>query len=350
MNEALPEWPIFGLAEDVRPALRAAAATGKPLVLATLTALGGGGPRPVGTQMIFGDGVVSGYFSGGCVESDVAAHAKACLADGEPRTLVYGEGSPWPDIQLLCGARIEIFLEKVAADDPALAELLSAQNERKPCVWLSDGRTRRCAAPDAAQAWEGAIRRDYDPTPRLAVVGSDPTALAIAGLGAQSGFETTLIRPKGPEAPPPLPGVAYRREDAGEALKDLGLDPWTAVAVASHDLVTDQSALLAALPSPAAYVGLLGARARLPERLAKLRALGVSEAAIGRLHAPIGLDIGGKAPWEVAVSVIGEIMALRHARLSGKTSTSPPSGTASAPGGRRSSASAPAKTLTSEES
>lgn len=341
---------MFGLAEDVRPALRAAAATGKPLVLATLTALGGGGPRPVGTQMVFGEGVVSGYFSGGCVESDVAAHAKACLADGEPRTLVYGEGSPWPDIQLLCGARIEIFLEKVAADDPALAELLSAQNERKACVWLSDGRTRRCAAPEAAQAWDGAIRRDYEPTPRLAVVGSDPAALAMAALGAQSGFETTLIRPKGPETPPPLPGVAYRREEAGEALKGLGLDRWTAVAVASHDLATDQSALLAALPSRAAYVGLLGARARLPERLARLRALGVSEAAIGRLHAPIGLDIGGKAPWEVAVSVIGEIMALRHARLSGSTSTSPPSGTASATGGRRSSASAPAKTLTSEES
>ena len=133
-------------------------------------------------------------------------------------------------------------------------------------------------------------------------------------------------------------------------MSDLGLDPWTAVAVASHDLVTDQSALLAALPSRAAYVGLRGARSRLPERLAGLRALGVSQAAIGRLHAPIGLDIGGKAPWEVAVSVIGEIMALRHARRSGSTSTSPPSGTAAAPGARRSSASAPAKTLTSEES
>jgi xanthine dehydrogenase accessory factor len=64
-------------------------------------------------------------------------------------------------------------------------------------------------------------------------------------------------------------------------------------------------------------VGLLGARKRLPERLAPLRAAGVAEATLARVHAPIGLDIGGKAPWEVAVSVIGEIMALRHARASG---------------------------------
>lgn len=354
MTEPLPEWPLFGLEDDVRPALWRARAAGWPLVLATLTALGGGGPRPVGTQMVFGHGVISGYFSGGCVESDVAAHAEACLEDGAPRTLVYGEGSPWPDIQLLCGARIEIFLEKVEADDPALSELLRAQDERRPVTWLSDGLTRRCVSPEAAQTWAGAISRDYDPTPRLAVVGSDPAALAMAALGAQAGFETTLIRPKGPETPPPLTGVAYSRAEAGEALDSLGLDPWTAVAVASHDLAVDQSALLAALPSQAGYVGLLGARARLPERLARLREQGMSEAAISRLHAPIGLDIGGKAPWEVAISVIGEIIALRQtrsqARRSGSTSTSPPASTAGAPGGRRSSASAAAKTLTSEES
>ena len=71
----------------------------------------------------------------------------------------------------------------------------------------------------------------------------------------------------------------------------------------------------AALPSAAGYVGLLGARKRLPERLAPLRAAGFSEARLQQLHAPIGLDIGGKAPWEVALSVIGEITALRHARL-----------------------------------
>lgn len=349
MREPLPDWPMFGMAEDVRPALRVARASGKSLALATLTAVIGGGPRPPGTQMVFAEGIVAGYFSGGCVESDVADHAFACLADGEPRRLVYGEGSPWPDIRLLCGARIEIFVERVAADDPALAELLAAEAARQPAVWISDGRRRRLAASDA-EVWEGAVVRAYDPSPRLVVVGSDPTALAIATLGVQSGFETTLVRPKGPEAPPPIPGIAYRRDEPEAALSALAPDLWTAVAIATHDLETDQAALRAALPSQAGYVGLLGARARLPERLARLRAAGVAEGALTRLHAPIGLDIGGKAPWEVAVSVIGEIVALRYARSNGKASTSSPASAAGAPGGRRTRASATAKIETSEES
>jgi xanthine dehydrogenase accessory factor len=194
------------------------------------------------------------------------------------------------------------------------------------------------------------VERRYDPVPRLIVVGGDPTALAIAQLGVQSGIETTLVRPKGPEAPPPVPGIAYRREEPAEALAALDLDPWTAVAIATHDIETDHAALSAALPSRAGYVGLLGARRRLAGRLAELRAEGMPESAIARLHAPIGLDIGGKAPWEVAVSVIGEIMALRYARASGSTSTTSPAAAAGAPAARRSSASEAANTLTSDES
>lgn len=314
MREPLPEWPMFGLAEDVRPALRQARQGNSPLVLATLTAVEGGGPRPPGTQMVFADGVVAGYFSGGCVESDVADHAFACLADGEPRTLVYGAGSPWPDIRLLCGARIEIFLEKVEADDPALDALLKAEASRTPCLWISDGRRRWCGPPDQAPTISAAVSRAFEPVPRLVVFGSDPTAIAIATLGVHSGFATTLVRPKGPEAPPPVPGLAYRRDEPDQALSAIGCDRWTAVAIATHSLELDQAALAAALPSPAGYVGLLGARRRLPERLAPLRAAGVAEEVLTRVHAPIGLDIGGKAPWEVAVSVVGQIMALRHAQ------------------------------------
>src|SRR4051812_3220651 len=159
-----------------------------------------------------GEGAITaGYFSGGCVESDIADHAYACLADGDPRTLVYGEGSPWPDIRLLCGARIEIFVERVPAGDPALAELLAAEAERRPVVWVSDGYARLCA-PEVSPWPEAAVEKGYDPWPRLVVVGGDPSALAIAQLGAQAGFETTLVRPKGPEAPPPIPGIAYRRD------------------------------------------------------------------------------------------------------------------------------------------
>ena len=321
MDTPLPEWPDYGLTDDQRPALRAALAAGKPAVLATIAALGDGGPRPVGTQMVFAEGRVSGFLSGGCVEGDVAEHARACLADGAPRRLVYGEGSPWPDIRLLCGARIEILIERIAPHDPAAADLFRLMDARRPAVWISDGERRICA--EAAEAWPGALIRRHDPVWRLAVIGGDPTALAIAQLGAQSGFETTLVRPRGPATPPPLSGVAYRRDDPVAALAAIGLDAWTAVAVCSHDLEIDHAALLAALPSAAPYVGLLGARKRLAERLALLRAAGLDEAAIGKLRAPIGLDLGGKAPWEVAVAAVGEVVRVRSRLLNPSDDTRP---------------------------
>ena len=317
----LPEWPLFGLTEDVRPALRAAVAGGQPCAMVTLYALNGGGPRPLGAQMLFAEDDVCGFLSGGCVEADVALHAAQTLADGAPRRLVYGEGGPWPDIRLLCGTRMELLVERVAPDDPAAAALLSLTDQRRPAAWRTDGRMRavETASPTPGpacvyRAEPFGLQRFYEPVPRLVVVGADPTALATAQLGAQAGFETTLVRPKGPPEPPGLAGFAYSRADPGEAFAAIGLDPWTAVAVATHDWDVDQDALLAALPSEACYVGVLGARRRLPERLARLRAAGVDETALARLKAPIGLDLGGKAPWEVAVAVIGEIIAGRASR------------------------------------
>jgi xanthine dehydrogenase accessory factor len=313
MLPCLPTWPLFGFADDVRPALARAQALKEPAALATIIGLGGGGPRPVGTQMTFAASEICGFLSGGCLEADLAGHAEAVLTDGDPRRLVYGEGSPWPDIRLLCGARIEILLERLVPGEPALDSLLAFGAARKPAFWTSDGARRVChQAPDGEPPWPGAYRRTYQPRPRLVVVGSDPTALAIASLGAQSGFETSLVRPKGPPEPPPGVGpLAYRRDEPQEALTRIGLDPWTAVAIASHDSQLDHAALMAALPSPAFYVGALGARRRLEDRLAELRAGGLGEESLARLHAPIGLDIGGKAPWEVAIAVLAEITAER---------------------------------------
>ena len=310
---------MFGLADDMRPAMRAASAAGEVAALVTLYKVDGGGPRPPGAQMLLSAGVTSGFLSGGCIESDVAIHAGRVIEDGAPRHLVYGEGSPWPDIRLLCGARLEILVERVAPNDSTMVQLLAETEARRPATWITDGRRRRIARPMADRGAACAVRaapfelhRRHNPVPRLVVVGADPIALAVASLGAQSGFETTLVRPNGPDAPPPLVGVAYSRAKPDQALAAIGLDPWTAVAVATHDWETDQDALLTALPSAAGYVGVLGARRRLPERLDRLRAASVSEASLDRLRAPIGLDLGGKAPWEVAIAVIAQIIAERE--------------------------------------
>ena len=334
----LPEWPAFGLQSDVRPALRRAAEAGRPVVLGTLFAHEGTAPLGEGAQILFdakgsGAWAAAGFLSGGCVEGDIALHARSVLERGEPRRLVYGRGGP-PDIQLLCGSRIEVLLERIAPGDQALARLLELEAARRPALWLSDGTERACLAegealanppavlrPALAKAAErpavsgsagAAIFRRHAPRFRLAVVGGDPTTLAIARLAAEAGFETALVRPKGPSSPPPAEGVRYFRGEPAEAFRALALDPWTAVAVATHDIDIDHDALRVALPSAAGYVGALGSRKRLPERLARLKVDGVPDSAIARLKAPIGLDIGARAPLEIAVSVIAEaIQALK---------------------------------------
>lgn len=334
----LPEWPAFGLQSDVRPALGRAAQAGRTVVLGTLYAHEGAAPLGEGAQILFDpkgpkDWAAAGFLSGGCVEGDVALHARTVLEDGQLRRLVYGRGGP-PDIQLLCGSRIEVLLERIAPDDAALARLLELEAARRPALWLSDGEVRACLAEDemgaqlpaalhgalakacerpAASGPAGtAIFRRYAPRFRFVVVGGDPITLAVAKLAADAGFETALIRPKGPAAPPPVANVRYFRGEPAEAFRTLGLDPWTAVAIATHDIDIDHDALRVALPTAAGYVGALGSRRRLPERLARLAADGLPESAIARLKAPIGLNIGARAPWEIAVSVIAEaIQALK---------------------------------------
>src|SRR5579864_3168803 len=171
MSDWLPDWPMFGLGDDARPALQAAREAAAPCAVATIVALDGGGPRPVGTQMVIGESGLSGFLSGGCLEADVIGHAQTVLADGEPRHLVYGTGSPWPDIRLLCGARIDLLLERILPDDAAIGRLIALRDARQPAVWITDGGRRVCAPPwERPRAWDGAFERAFEPIPRLVVL------------------------------------------------------------------------------------------------------------------------------------------------------------------------------------
>jgi xanthine dehydrogenase accessory factor len=333
LSWSVPAWPEFGLISDVRPALAAALSASRPSVLASLCAVEGAAPLGQGAQLLFDRGAAAGFISGGCVEGDIALHAFGVLKGGQPQRLIYGRGGP-PDIQLLCGSRIELLLERIDPADPAAHRLVALTKARQPALWLSDGLTRVCLAegedtavvparlrsvldlaaerPAAAGSDREAIFRRHAPVWRMVVIGGDPISLAIARLAIEAEFDTALVRPKGPREPPPVAGLRYFSGDPGEAFAALGLDPWTAVAICTHDIDIDHDALVEALPSAAGFVGALGSRRRLPERLARLARDGLSEPAIGRLKAPIGLDIGAKSPWQIAVAVVGEaIQALQ---------------------------------------
>ncbi|MDB5440018.1 MAG: xanthine dehydrogenase, partial [Caulobacteraceae bacterium] len=240
---------MFGLAEDIRPLLARLAGSEAHAVLATLVQAEGGSPRALGAQMLFGGGEVSGYLSGGCIEADLALQATEVIATGHPRRVVYGRGGA-VDLQLPCGGRIEVLLERLDLGGEAVRLVLLAYETRLPCLWVTDGRRQACLLPGehppivltaALRAGGGVceevgelVYRRFDPRPRLVVVGSDPPAIAIAQLGAQCGLETTLVRPNGPAAGPPIEGVDYSRAAPREVFGGLGLDSWTSVAAATH--------------------------------------------------------------------------------------------------------------------
>lgn len=308
------DWPVFGWQDDIRPLLAQALAAGRPAVLATLFRVEGSAPREAGTQMLFDGAQATGYFSGDCIEGDVARHAAETRADGRPRRLHYGTGSPWIDIRLRCGGALHILVERIAPDCPAARALIAAAARREACLWSSDGADRSLspATNDAPLLSfdETALRivRRHDPVRRLIVSGGDPCALALAQLGAMAGFETLLVRPAGPEAPPPLPGVTYLREEPAALLARLGTDRWTAYVGATHEDHEDLGACLHALRHGAGYVGMIGARSRAAGRLAKLAAAGASDAELSRLHLSPGIAGLGKAPWEVATGIIAQVL------------------------------------------
>ena len=96
-----------------------------------------------------------------------------------------------------------------------------------------------------------------------------------------------------------------------KALAEEGLTPATAVAALSHDPKIDDPALMAALPSPAFYVGALGSQRTQLLRRERLRASGLADEHLARMRAPIGIDLGGRAPAEIALSIMAEIVAVR---------------------------------------
>ncbi len=313
VEDAWPEWAAFGLVDDIRPALTDARARGVPVAIATLFHSEGGSPRGLGAQMAVGDDILAGHVSGGCIEGDVAAHCRRAIESGEPTRLVYGRGGPW-DLPLPCGGRIELLIEPVPPNDPALARLIDFTERREPCLWLSDGQTRTCEAADDADTAEAGLIGDrvfrrYVPRTRTIVVGSDPTAMAIAGLAANMDMDAVLVRPQGPLKPPPLPGVRYSTLGPADALAAIGVDRWTAVAACTHDADLDGETLIAALRSPAFFVGALGSARRRSERLDALRGAGLGERDLARLKSPIGLSIGARAPYEIAVATLAEVIA-----------------------------------------
>jgi xanthine dehydrogenase accessory factor len=338
-------------------------AAGEQVALATVVWAEGSSPRPPGARLaLTASGHMAGSVSGGCVEGAVCTEAQEVLSSGQPKRLRYSaaDESGW-EVGLACGGSIEVYVEPLAEvhrrvlaavqaeETVALATRLGGSatppeaNARPSETRFSghllawpDGRLEGDSslaplltplfpgpAADLHQDPEGDVFLEViTPPPTLVIVGAVHIAVPLVTLAQALGFHVRLIDARRAFAtrerfPTVDELVVAWPQDALQAEK---LGPQHAVAVLSHDPKFDVPALQIALRSRASYVGLIGSRTTQAKRRAALREAGFSEAEVARIHGPVGLDLGGREPAEIALAILAEVVAVRHGRSGGTLS------------------------------
>lgn len=153
----------------------------------------------------------------------------------------------------------------------------------------------------------------FAPPPRVIVVGAVHIAETLARMAALSGYGVTIIDPRRSFAGSQrFEDVTVEGDWPDEAMAKLAPDMRTAVVTLTHDPKLDDPALDVALKSPAFYIGALGSRKTHAARVQRLAALGHGEAALARIHGPVGLDIGALSPAEIALSIMAQVTAIRR--------------------------------------
>jgi xanthine dehydrogenase accessory factor len=172
----------------------------------------------------------------------------------------------------------------------------------------------RVLARDQAEVVDGpdgpVFLEPHNPPRRLVLVGAVHIARPLSSMAGLAGFAVTVVDPRAAFATEArFPGLPLVTDWPDQALAGLRLDARTAVVTLTHDPKLDDPGLVAALASPAFYVGCLGSRKTHASRLARLGELGLDAAALARLRGPVGLPIGASSPGEIAVSILAEIIA-----------------------------------------
>lgn len=317
-----------------------------------------------------------GSVSGGCVESAVYALAQEVINDGQPVLQRYGvSDNDAFAVGLTCGGILDVFVEKVSQQTfPELADIAADIEAGRPVAvatvvehpdstrlgrrmiirpaedspiagslgsaradaavaddvrgLLATGKTELLTyGPDGQRRGEGmrVFAASYAPRPRMLVFGAIDFAAAVARLGSFLGYRVTVCDAR------PVFSTRTRFPDADEVIVDWPhrylaseleagrIDGRTVICVLTHDPKFDVPVLEIALRLPeVGYIGAMGSRKTHEERLQRLREAGLTEAEIGRLSSPIGLDLGARTPEETAVSIAAEIIGQRWGGRGGR--------------------------------
>jgi xanthine dehydrogenase accessory factor len=361
-----PEWEAR--MREVFEAIGEAARSGRPAVLATVVATRGSTPRKSGARMlIYATGESAGTIGGGCVEAEVWQAARTAMKGGAPAILEYSLTADLAaDSGMICGGFMRLFVEPVmwgGGPGPIMEVvdgLLDALNRGETAVLATvlnstvnqiDPGMRLLVREDGAisGALEGSplaraivfdaremtatrrqsrvagYGREYGPSiqsavelylevirsrPRVIVVGAGHVGRQVSKIAGSVGFSVVVVDDRADFADPTLIPEADRviAAEPAEALASLKIDPNSYVVLVTRGHKQDEAALRQVVDSPAAYVGMIGSRARVLAVKDALASEGFSRERLDAVHAPIGLRIGAETPEEIAISIVAELV------------------------------------------
>ena len=319
------------------------------VALATVVQTWGSAPRKVGAKMaLTPEGSISGSVSGGCVEGAVFEEGTAALEANKPKLLHYGvaDETAW-DVGLACGGTIEVFVEpldtavyqfihNLIQNDEAGATItvlrgpenmlghklaVSRAGERVGTLGNAALDAQAIAAeaplvhPQRVQLSEDveAFIDTVRPAPTLIMIGGVHIAIALTSYAKTLGYRTLVIDPRrafgSNERFPHVDQLIQAWPE--KAFADVKITPETAVALLTHDPKIDDPALKIILKAKPFYIGALGSNKTHAKRVERLQGYGFSDESIGRIHGPVGLDIGAQTPEEIALAIMAEIVQAR---------------------------------------
>ncbi|GAB7531307.1 XdhC family protein [Pseudomonas sp. 3A(2025)] len=303
-------------------------AAGHRVLLATVVRTWGSSPRPVGAMMALReDGRAVGSVSGGCIEDDLIHRYTTVsggpgLPDSLTRVVCYGVSADEAHrFGLPCGGTLELALEFMPAHEPLneLVTRLDAGELVRRILCLADGRVElQAAGTPAALHFDGRhLTNTLGPGYRLLLIGAGALAEYVSTMAQFNGFSVTVCDPRIEYmASWAVAGVQQNTQMPDDAVVSFRPDQRSAIVALTHDPRLDDLALLAALHSPAFYVGAIGSRRNNQSRRERLIThFGESEQSLSHLRGPIGIYIGSKTPAEIAVSVMAEILAVKNGVL-----------------------------------
>ena len=225
----------------------------RPAVLATVIEVEGASPAKVGAQIVLlEDGTTAGTVGGGKLEAAILKDARLALTEGVPRLPKYSLTEEGADaVGTLCGGEVRVFLQP------------------------------------------------FLPPPQLIIVGGGHIGRPLKVMGETAGFDVVVVD-----------AAAGRANVPG--LDSVRLTADSFIVLITTDHVSDEAALRQVIHSPIRYIGMIGSRHKCETILNHLRADGISEEALKRVYAPIGLNLGGSTPEEIAVAILAEVIAVRR--------------------------------------